>query len=124
MRLAAAATLILATVALAGCGKAGRPISPDPTPHPQIYPQVMPASQQALKTEMKKPGEGTDPNDALKPFTKSGAFIDPSARVNMNANRLDPSGNITQRTVTSGRGDVGEPNNQIYVDQPLTEPRP
>lgn len=131
MRLAAFATVILASLALAGCGKAGRPLSPDSTPHPQDYPKIEPEShKQPIPAKPNQDGKAMppewDPDDLKKAFTKDGAFIDPSARQRISASSLaaPASENIAVRSTASGRGSIAEPNNQTYVDQPLTEPRP
>jgi len=131
MRLAAFATVVLASLTLAGCGKAGRPISPDQTPHPQLYPKVEPQShQQPVPAKPNPDGKAMPPewdqDDINKAFTKDGAFIDPSARQRVSAGSFasPASENIAIRSNASGRGSISEPNNQTYVDQPLTEPRP
>lgn len=126
MRLAAFAVVVLAAVALSGCGKAGRPLSPDPTPHPQDYPKVGPAGQpvpaKPNKDDKAMPPEW-DQEDLQKAYTKQGAFIDPSARQRINASNLAEQ-NVSLRTTPSGRGTaVTDPNSQTYVDQPLMEPR-
>ena len=131
MRLAAIATVVLASLALAGCGKAGRPLSPDPIPHPQLYPQVAPQNQkQPIPAKPNQDGKAMppewDPDDITKAHTKDGAFIDPSARQRVSASSFasPTSENIAVHSNASGRGSIAEPNNQTYVDQPLTEPRP
>lgn len=120
MRIAAAITLILTAAVLAGCGKAGRPASPDQIAHPQVYPQVAPAGRhQAAPVDQ---GTQWPPEQAQRLVTGDGTFIDPSVRQHMLATHQRD--NVAQRTSSSGRGGIVESGDQSYVDQPLLEPRP
>lgn len=131
-RFTAAAMLLLAAAALSGCGKAGRPESPDPVPHPQVYPKVQSPSGQAAPVPA-KPHDGKalppewDQDDLNKAYTKDGAYIDPSARRRIttlsNTNFIEQ--NVSQRTTSSGRGStITDRSDQSAIDQPTLESRP
>jgi len=131
-RLAATAAILLSVAVLTGCGKAGRPISPDPVPHPQDYPKVnSPNKSEPIPAKPNKDGKAIPPEwdqeDMNKAFTKDGAFIDPSAHQRISSGSISTfvEQNISQRTSVSGRASsVSERADQSAVDQPLLEPRP
>ncbi|HVI51621.1 MAG TPA: hypothetical protein VM661_10455 [Candidatus Sulfotelmatobacter sp.] len=132
-RLATAAVLLLTAAALTGCGKAGRPVSPDPNPHPQNYPQVNAPTQRVAPVEAKPNKDGKaippewDQEDLNNAFTKDGAYIDPSShrRISTLSSSNFIQQNVSQRTSASGRsGTIDDRNDQSAIEQPTLESRP
>jgi hypothetical protein len=95
------AAVLVATLPLVGCGKAGRPQQPPDSVYPRIYPdpaQVLPSTVEP-KTGKAPPPEW-DQQDLKDRFTSSGSYIDPSTKA-VPASQITPGTTLPNTRTTS-----------------------
>ncbi len=92
----------VAVLALAGCGKAGRPLQPADSVYPKIYPnpQAMPAT--AAQKEGRAIPPEWDQQDLKERFTSTGSYIDPSTKIAPGV-QVMPASNLSN-TITTPMG--------------------